>query len=403
MIAVETAIYMNDVEINLQDDVLAISRIPIIANIFEVICRTTGMGFAAVARVTEDRWIACSVRDEISFGLQPSGELSLETTICNEIRQHHKPVVIDNVKEDAVFCSHHTPAMYGFQSYISMPIFKKDGSFFGTLCAIDPRPAKLNTPEIIGMFRLFADLIAFHLEAVEEMEASSVRLNAEMKLSDSRDQFIAILGHDLRNPINAIQMAAELLLQVSDDNSTKEIAGVIKNSSYRMSGLVSNILDFASSRLGNGLSVNLTRSRSIEKAVNQIVDEFKAIHPTRDIKTIYNITEEVTCDEDRIAQLLSNLLGNAITHGSKDTPVIVEVYSDKKNFKLSVSNKGVPISAEKLSSLFKPFFRGDDTSKGLGLGLYIASEIASAHNGSLTVSSTTDNTTFMLKLENRDF
>ena len=105
----------------------------------------TGMGFAAVARVTEDRWIACAVRDEIAFGLAPGGELKVATTICDEIRRSGEAVVIDHVAADQAFCGHPTPAMYGFQSYISMPILHKDGSFFGTLCAIDPKPATVKT------------------------------------------------------------------------------------------------------------------------------------------------------------------------------------------------------------------------------------------------------------------
>ena len=142
-------------------DVAAVARIDAVPTILEVVCRTTGMGFAAVARVTEDRWIACAVRDEIAFGLQPGGELKVETTICNEIRASRQPVIIDHVAQDVAFRGHPTPAMYGFQSYISMPIFLSGGSFFGTLCAIDPRPTRLNRPEIVGMFKLFADLIAF--------------------------------------------------------------------------------------------------------------------------------------------------------------------------------------------------------------------------------------------------
>src|SRR3984885_2114354 len=145
--------------ISVQSDIENIRQIPIIPSLLEVICRTTGMGFAAIARVTEDKWVACSVRDEILFGLEPGGELKLENTICNEIRQTHQTVVIDHVEHDKIFCGHPTPRMYGFQSYISVPIFRKDGSFFGTLCAIDPKPHRLNTPEILGMFNMFTDLI----------------------------------------------------------------------------------------------------------------------------------------------------------------------------------------------------------------------------------------------------
>src|SRR5271168_619853 len=137
----------------LTDDVASVAKIDAVGSILEVVCRTTGMGFAAVARVTEDRWIACVVRDEIAFGLLPGGELKIETTICNEIRQSGEPVIINHVAENAVYCRHPTPAMYGFQSYISMPIVLPDGRFFGSLCAIDPRPARVETPETIGMFK----------------------------------------------------------------------------------------------------------------------------------------------------------------------------------------------------------------------------------------------------------
>ena len=152
-----------------QDDIDAISRIDAIPLILDVLCRTTGMGFAAIARVTDDRWIICQAQDQIAFGLGTGGELKVGTTICQEVRDKRRPVVIDHVADDDLFWDHPTPAMYGFQSYVSMPIIRKSGDFFGTLCAIDPRPAKVNTAKVIGTFRLFAELIAFHLDADERL------------------------------------------------------------------------------------------------------------------------------------------------------------------------------------------------------------------------------------------
>lgn len=111
-------------------DVAPVARINAVGSILEVVCRTTGRGFAAVARVTEERWVACAVRDEIAFGLAPGEELDLKTTICDEIRASGQPVIIDHVAEDQCFGSHPTPAMYGFQSYISMPIFRPNGAAF---------------------------------------------------------------------------------------------------------------------------------------------------------------------------------------------------------------------------------------------------------------------------------
>jgi GAF domain-containing protein len=107
----------------------AIQRIDAVPSILEVACRVTGLRFAAIARVTEERWTACAVRDEIDFGLAPGGELEIATTLCDEIRKSGDGVVIDHVAEDPAYRTHHTPATYGFQSYISMPIVRADGAF----------------------------------------------------------------------------------------------------------------------------------------------------------------------------------------------------------------------------------------------------------------------------------
>jgi GAF domain-containing protein len=188
-----------------QSDLDLIASIPAVDTILEVVCRTTGMGFAAIAKVTDDRWVCCAVKDDIAFGLKPGGELKVETTICNEIRASRELVVIDHVREDAQFCGHHTPAMYGFQSYISQPILLSGGVFFGTLCAIDPRPNPLNNPAVTGMFKLFADLIAFHLDACLKLAAS------EKQYMRLHEQFRAGLGHDMRNTLAAMQAGTRLL------------------------------------------------------------------------------------------------------------------------------------------------------------------------------------------------
>ena len=381
-------------------DIAAIQQIPVIPSILEVICRTTGMGFAAVARVTDTKWIACAVLDEIGFGLQPGGELQLESTICHEIRQSGKGVIIDHVADDPLFCSHHTPLQYGFQSYISIPIILKSGIFFGTLCAIDPRPAQLNNPKTIGMFHLFADLISFHIDALEQLAVSEMNLLEERKTAELREQFIAILGHDLRNPLSAVSNSAQLLQLMSLEQDAQQLATIIKNSSYRMAGLIENTLDFARGRLGGGLTLNRKEDEPMEKILNQVIAELQAIHPDRIIETRFAFAGPVNSDGSRIAQLFSNLLGNAMSYGNRQMPVQVEAASDKAGFRLSVANAGNKIPATVLERIFHPFSRGEvkPGQQGLGLGLYIAAEIAKAHGGTLEGTSTTEETRFTLTI-----
>lgn len=128
--------------------------------ILENVCRLTGMGFSAVARVTDERWIACQVVDKIDFGLDPGDELDIKTTICDEIRQSGDCVVIDHVDTDVVWQTHHTPMIYGFKSYASFPIRLTDGSFYGTLCAIDPHRRQLSGAAVLEAMNGFADQIA---------------------------------------------------------------------------------------------------------------------------------------------------------------------------------------------------------------------------------------------------
>ena len=247
-------------------DIDAIQRIDVVPRILEIVCRSTGMGFAAVARVTDGRWICCAVRDEISFGLKPGGELNVETTICHEIRQSREPVAIDHVAENEVYSGHHTPAMYGFQSYISVPVVLTDGTFFGTLCAIDPRPARLNNPETIGTLKLFAELIASHLTAFDRLAASEAVLLSERQTSELREQFIAVLGHDLRNPLASIAAGARMMTKVKSKKETSEIAGLMQSSINRMSRLIDNVLDFEGEQDEQRLAVGgLVHLKAVER------------------------------------------------------------------------------------------------------------------------------------------
>jgi signal transduction histidine kinase len=374
----------------------AIERIDAVPRILEVVCRSTGMGFAAIARVTDDRWVCCAVRDEIAFGLKPGGELRLETTICNQIRQSHQAVVIEHVDEDG----HHTPAMYGFQSYVSVPIVLADESMFGTLCAIDPRPARLKNPETLGMFKLFAELVAAQLNSARSLAASEAVLLGERQVSELREQFIAVLGHDLRNPLASIAAGARIITRSKSEKETFEIAALMQATVNRMSRLIDNVLDFARGRLGGGLTLQRNANEPVGQILNQVVAELRSSHLHRTIETKFDPTETANCDGQRIGQLFSNLLGNAITHGSPEKPIVVRAKTEQGTFELSVANSGDPIPPSAMKQLFHPFYRGTvkQSLQGLGLGLYIASEIARAHGGTLDVNSSADETCFTFRM-----
>jgi signal transduction histidine kinase len=383
--------------INIKAEVDAIQRIGAVPKILDVVGRMTGMGFVAIARVTSAQWICCAVRDNINFGLPEGGELKVETTICNEIRQHGNTVVINDVETDGAFCNHPTPAMYGFRSYISAPIILADGTIWGTLCAIDPLPRDLAKPEILGSFQLLSELIAAQLELNLRLEQSQADLVDERKTSELREQFIGVLGHDLRNPLASVDAGMRILLR-SPDKLPEIILGIQK-SVLRMAGLVDNILDFARGRLGGGLTLKRDAAHPLTPVLEQVISELQSAWPDIAIEAAIHVEEPVNCDRGKMGQLFSNLLGNAITYGDRGQPIRVVARTADGMFELAVVNYGEPISEKAMEKLFEPYARGDRPSQqGLGLGLYIASQIAKAHGGTVTATSSPRETRFVFSM-----
>lgn len=376
-------------------DLAAIRRIDAVPVILSMVKHLTGMRFAAVARVTERNWVACAVDDSIDFGLKPGGELVLESTICHEIRQHRKPVIFGHASTHPLFSLHHTPKTYGLESYISIPIIRADGEFFGTLCAIDSVPANLDEPAIAQTLTLFAQLIAMSLDTQRHLEATQTQLNSANELGRLREQFIAVLGHDLRTPLSAIRMSADLLETKIEDKRSLSLISAIRNSSMRMGVLIENVLDFARGRLGGGIPVQRKLVDNLETTLRLTLDEVQVSNPQANTVHELQVPAGVYCDSLRISQLLSNLLGNAVTHGSTAAPIVFKAYSEHNEIVLSVTNQGSPIAPELMPLLFEPFSRSEagQRGEGLGLGLYIASQIADAHNGTLSVTSTVESGT----------
>jgi GAF domain-containing protein len=228
-----------------QADIDAVQQIGTVPIILDVACRLTGARFAAVARVTEERWIACTVRDDIPFGLQPGSELPIETTFCNEIRQSGEPVIIDHVAEDEAYCGHPIPAKYGIQSYISVPIFRPGGNFFGTLCALDIKPGRMKVLEVVSTFKLFAELIGFHLDALDRLASTHAALLKEREEAGLRERFVRALAHELRNPLEAINANTLYLLRAVADERVTTVAAEMNVTVRRMSKTLDDLLDFA--------------------------------------------------------------------------------------------------------------------------------------------------------------
>lgn len=376
----------------------AIREVPLILDL----CRQmTGMGFTAIARVTERRWITCASLDHLNFGLRPGDELEVESTICHEVRQCQDTIVIPDVDASEAYRDHHTPRRYGFKSYVSVPIVRTDGSFWGTLCAIDPVARPL-PPTTLATFQLFAQLIALELDRQDELEAGRAALAFERDVGRLREEFIAVVGHDLRNPIAAVSAGLALLSRGTAPERASLLIPEMQRALARAGQIVTNLMDFARGRLGVGIEILAPRPVDLEPVLREVAREIEQV-AAQPIEIAIDLPRPIRADPQRLGQLLSNLLGNAVTHGAEAAPIRVEAGERDGALRLAVTNQGPSIPDEVRPSLFLPFSRGGGKagSQGLGLGLYIAAEIARAHGGRIDVVSGEGGTTFTLTMPAR--
>jgi sigma-B regulation protein RsbU (phosphoserine phosphatase) len=233
-------------------------------------------------------------------------------------------------------------------------------------------------------------------ELLQARDVAKTNLESERETSELREQFIAVLGHDLRNPLASISAGARILGREAKSDREHQVIAMLETTVLRMAGLIDNVLDFARGRLGGGIALDRDAGKPLEPVLHQVIDELRLASPGRLIEAEYAVDVPVDCDRSRIGQLVSNLVGNALSHGASNEPVRVRAATEDGVFRLSVANNGEPIPEAAMAKLFEPFFRGEvrASRQGLGLGLHIAAQIAKAHEGTLTVSSTREETCF---------
>lgn len=236
-----------------------------------------------------------------------------------------------------------------------------------------------------------------------EALAESVKRYAQT-LTRTREQFLAILGHDLRSPLTAILMGAKRLTSARplDDDGRRRVAERLVSSAERMARMVSDLLDLTRTRLGSKVPITPSEM-DLLPVCRQVVGDLEAAHPEREIIVESHGDLHGRWDSDRLTQVLSNLLANAVQYGSEESPIRVTARGSPSHVVIEVVNQGPPISVERQREIFDPMTRnagaGDRNRSGLGLGLYIAREVVTAHDGKLSVTSTAaEGTRFIVEL-----
>ena len=250
-----------------------------------------------------------------------------------------------------------------------------------------------------------ADLTRFN-ESIDQ-SLSKAASSYTKRVDQSRDMFLAILSHDLRNPLNSIAMTAALLshLERFDAQSVGGSASQIATNAAVMGRMISDLLDYTRTRLGAGMPVS-PAPMDLGSLCRELFHEFRTAHPDRQIRFQSDGDVKGDWDADRVRQAVSNLMGNAIQHGARNAAIDLSVKGERSEVVVVIHNGGPPIPPGELPQIFDPLVRGSSAEHpksnrpgSIGLGLYIAREIARSHGGSIGVTSTDrDGTTFTVRL-----
>jgi signal transduction histidine kinase len=249
------------------------------------------------------------------------------------------------------------------------------------------------------------DLTRFN-ESIDQSLAKAVS-SFTQGVDQARDLFLAILGHDLRNPLNSISMSADLLGRVGDPNvESGPIAAQIATSAQLMARMIGDLLDYTRTRLGAGMPVS-PKPMDLGSLCRELVDEFRTAHPSRVIRLAAGDDTRGEWDTDRLRQAVSNLLGNAVQHGAHDVPIDLDLIGEGPDAVIVIVRSGGPtIPPAELAQIFNPLVRGStdgrprqDRPGSIGLGLYIAREIARSHGGRIEATSSEEaGTAFTMRL-----
>ena len=238
---------------------------------------------------------------------------------------------------------------------------------------------------------------------IEDVSADREIAAERERVAKFQEQMLAIVGHDLRNPLGAVLMGVDAVdLYAGESPEVTKVTGRIRRAGERMLGIIGQLLDVTRARLGQGIPVE-PRDVSLVPVIRSVLDELASAHPAASFQLI---GDEEVCglwDPDRLSQVVSNLASNAVQYGRPAAPIVVAVSASEKVATVTVTNavRDQPIDAEKLRVLFDPYQRGRDgkhNAQGLGLGLYIVSEIVRAHHGTIAAESTGAGTVFRVQL-----
>ena len=361
--------------------------------ILEELCSQTKMRYGLIRKKDGAKWGNWCVYDYHSQQIVDKNS-DTYVKIYQEIRTGFSPIYIDDSTQCTVDQWAHVLQEFGLKSYISYPIVNKNDAIVGHMSFMNAEPVHLDRNKLETLLPVCSDLIALNFNTIFGLNNVRKELKQELSYTKNRELILTALAHDLNNPVSIVKVISQYLMGSVKDDNQKRLIKKIEEASFRMKGMIDDILDFSSIRLENKPSI-INEYCRIDTLIRQILSEYELLHHKKLIANI-EVPTEIRCDQHKMGRAFSNLIGNAIKHGNPDKNIEINASIEDGQFIFSVTNDVIfQQHLSDLSNLFEPFTRGSN-SKGLGLGLFIAHEIAKLHKGAITVHLDHNTITFKL-------
>ena len=362
--------------------------------ILEALCGHTKMRYGLIRKKDGQTWGNWCVYDS-QYQKIVTKNSETYVAIYQAIRKGLSPIYIDDSKLCSVNQWTDILQKFDLKSYISYPIINKKDAIIGHLSLMNAQPVHFDQNKLEILLPVCSDLIAIDFKTVIERRNTRRKLEQELNYSKNRELVLSSLAHDLNNPVSIVKVISQYLQGNIKDENQKSLLKKIEETSFRMKGIIDDVLDFSSIGLDYGF-IRVPDKQRMDSLIRQILTEFELLHNITLIANI-NLPIDIPCDHHKMGRAFTNLIGNAIKHGNPQQNIEINAFVQNEHFIFSVTNEISYPQSSDLTELFKPFVKGTN-SNGLGLGLFIANEIAKIHKGKITVNLEDNKITFNLMI-----
>ena len=409
----------------LPPDMIDAQRLAALPSVLKALRGLTQTRFAALVRLTDQKWQACLVDDHASLGIRAGDVFPIEDTLCAQVREIHAPVNQPSVGPDmAGENTAHMARALGIRCHFSYPVFAADGAFFGALCLMDTTPHEPLSSAVVDAVAAFSQLVGTALsrtgraasqdlpmgkastapdvgstQAAKAPAPAAVPAAAEAEPS-VQARVLSVMGHDLRNPMHSLMAAIEMIQLKPMEPRLERLMGMVQGSASRLSELARQTLDFTRLQMLGELPIQVMPSHDPVSGIKAVIEHVRASYPQREVQEDLQNCPSADIDPGRVDQALSSVLTHAIKHCGADQQVGVRALGRDGRLIVEVSVPGYILDAALLPHLFNPFAQRDGTAQTahLGVGLYLARATALAHGGDLVARQTGTEVGFIFSL-----